>query len=176
MENTNENAKILEAIEEIENGIRTELSCGYDCDITEGDHPEQINIRGNHIALCKEGRAGIAKIIDSKPEIKDIKPHKGEKKADFLSRFMKETKAEYPDEKQRIAVAYSYWNRKDDSMPYLPTKENTVMLTGTPINDMSKEFSEDDYYLIENKMVSISFVKADLNDYETYNKYKDIKF
>lgn len=61
-----------QAIEEIENGIRNELSCGYDCDITDGDHPEQINIRGNHIALCKEGRAGIAKIIDSKPEDESI--------------------------------------------------------------------------------------------------------
>jgi hypothetical protein len=55
------------AISDIENGIRTDLSCGYDCDITEGDHPEQINIRGNHVALCEQGRAGIAKIVDSVP-------------------------------------------------------------------------------------------------------------
>lgn len=54
-----------ETIENIEQGIRTELSCGYDCDITDGPHPEQINIRGNHIALCEQGRAGIAKIVDS---------------------------------------------------------------------------------------------------------------
>ena len=53
-------------IEDIENGIRTELSCGYDCDITEEANPQQINIRGNHVALCEQGRAGIAKIIDSK--------------------------------------------------------------------------------------------------------------
>lgn len=53
------------AISEIESKERYELSCGYDCDITEGDNPEQINIRGNHVALCKEGRAGIAKIRDS---------------------------------------------------------------------------------------------------------------
>lgn len=58
-----------QTIEDIENGIRTELSCGYDCDVTEGENPEQINIRGNHVALCEQGRAGIAKIIDSK--IKD---------------------------------------------------------------------------------------------------------
>ena len=59
-----------DAISRIENGEMTELSCGYDCDITEGDNPEQINIRGNHVALCEQGRAGIAKIIDSK-KIKD---------------------------------------------------------------------------------------------------------
>ena len=56
-----------DTINDIENGIRTELSCGYNCDITSGDHPEQINIRGNHIALCEQGRAGNAKIIDSAP-------------------------------------------------------------------------------------------------------------
>lgn len=54
-----------DCIKDIENGVRTELSCGYDCDITEGDHPEQKNIRGNHVALCEVGRAGIAKIVDT---------------------------------------------------------------------------------------------------------------
>lgn len=54
-----------QCIADIENNIRTDLSCGYDCDITEGDHPEQINIRGNHVALCEQGRAGVAKIVDS---------------------------------------------------------------------------------------------------------------
>ena len=42
----------------------------------------------------------------------DIKPKKGEKKKEFLQRFMKETEKEYPDEKQRYAVANSYWERK----------------------------------------------------------------
>ena len=56
-----------EAIRLIESGEMEELSCGYDCDITDGPNPEQINIRGNHVALCEAGRAGIARIIDSKP-------------------------------------------------------------------------------------------------------------
>lgn len=47
-----------------------------------------------------------------KVKIKDINPRKGESKEDFISRFMKETKEEYPNYKQRLAVAYSYWNRK----------------------------------------------------------------
>ena len=54
-----------EAIKEIEEGTRTELSCGYDCDIEDDDNPRQTHIRGNHVALCEAGRAGIAKIIDS---------------------------------------------------------------------------------------------------------------
>lgn len=52
-------------IKEIENGEHTDLSCGYDCDIEDCDSPEQKHIRGNHIALCEQGRAGIAHIVDS---------------------------------------------------------------------------------------------------------------
>ena len=51
-------------IEEIENGEHTELSCGYDCDVSEQDLVQR-NIRGNHIALCEHGRAGIARIVDT---------------------------------------------------------------------------------------------------------------
>lgn len=59
-------------IEEIENGEHTDLSCGYDCDIIDETNPQQRNIRGNHVALCEQGRAGIARIVDSK-SIKDYK-------------------------------------------------------------------------------------------------------
>lgn len=55
-----------QTIEEIENGEHTDLSCGYDCDIDDSDSPEQKNIRGNHVALCQCGRAGNARIVDSK--------------------------------------------------------------------------------------------------------------
>lgn len=51
-------------IEEIENGEHTDLSCGYDCDVSEQDLVQR-NIRGNHIALCDHGRAGIARIVDT---------------------------------------------------------------------------------------------------------------
>ena len=54
-----------EAIKEIENG-KIYLSCGYDCDIIQKDDQwYQTNIRGNHIALCDNPRAGITQIIDS---------------------------------------------------------------------------------------------------------------
>ena len=57
-----------DAIDAIENGEHTDLSCGYDCDIKDDGHGSyyQNNIRGNHVALCKEGRAGNARIVDSK--------------------------------------------------------------------------------------------------------------
>ena len=54
-----------QTIEEIENGEHTDLSCGYDCDIIDEANPQQRNIRGNHVALCQQGRAGIARIVDS---------------------------------------------------------------------------------------------------------------
>lgn len=54
-----------DAVEAVESGEYKELSCGYDCDIDDDDDPQQRNIRGNHVALCKHGRAGIARIVDS---------------------------------------------------------------------------------------------------------------
>lgn len=54
-----------DAVEAVESGEYKELSCGYDCDINDDGEPCQRNIRGNHVALCKQGRAGIARIVDS---------------------------------------------------------------------------------------------------------------
>lgn len=54
-----------DAVEAVESGEYKELSCGYDCDIDDDCEPCQRNIRGNHVALCKQGRAGIARIVDS---------------------------------------------------------------------------------------------------------------
>lgn len=54
-----------DAVEAVESGEYKELSCGYDCDINDDCEPCQRNIRGNHVALCKQGRAGIARIVDS---------------------------------------------------------------------------------------------------------------
>lgn len=54
-----------EGIEKVENNELTNLSCGYDCDIDDTEHPHQFNIRGNHIALCELPRAGITHIQDS---------------------------------------------------------------------------------------------------------------
>lgn len=54
-----------DAVEAVESDEYKELSCGYDCDIDDDGEPCQRNIRGNHVALCKHGRAGIARIVDS---------------------------------------------------------------------------------------------------------------
>lgn len=62
-----------EAISAVESGELLDLSCGYDCDIEDSENPQQRNIRGNHVALCENGRAGIARIVDSIEDEKTFK-------------------------------------------------------------------------------------------------------
>lgn len=62
-----------EAISAVESGELLDLSCGYDCDIEDSANPQQRNIRGNHVALCENGRAGIARIVDSIEDEKTFK-------------------------------------------------------------------------------------------------------
>lgn len=47
-----------------------------------------------------------------------LKPKKDETKKDFISRFMKDenSKKEFPNVKQRIAVAYSQWKKINESI------------------------------------------------------------
>lgn len=55
-----------QAINDIEEGKHTNLSCGYDCDILgDDDSYFQHKIRGNHVALCECPRAGITKLQDA---------------------------------------------------------------------------------------------------------------
>lgn len=106
-----------EAIAEIESGEKTELSCGYDCDILgEGDNLYQANIRGNHIALCKAGRAGIARIQDSKIKdskysklLKDLSPEERLSKIDELIADEEEAIVGYKE-------AMKYANEADKSI------------------------------------------------------------
>ena len=82
-------------------------------------------------------------------DLNEVYPNKGEKKKDFISRFMSATKNEYPDEKQRYAVANSYWNRRNkkkvNEMLYDLTKEQqakakTIKLTKVERKDYPYEF------------------------------------
>jgi hypothetical protein len=74
-----------EAINAIEQGDHTDLSCGYDCDIKDDGNGNysQTNIRGNHLALCEQGRAGIAHIVDSKVEDAEYTYKLTKKKNDY---------------------------------------------------------------------------------------------
>ena len=65
-------------------------------------------------------------------KLKEVYPNKGESKKDFISRFMKITADEYPDTKQRYAVALSYWKRRDKNEAY-----NTQDVNGKDVIDTS---------------------------------------
>jgi len=77
-----------EVIAEIESGKKTELSCGYDCQIMQDDNGNyyQSKIRINHLALCEKGRAGNARIQDSinDTNVEDKKIMKGNGEVHFL--------------------------------------------------------------------------------------------
>ena len=77
------------------------------------------------INYCKEH--GIP--VEITESLNEVYPNKGESKKDFISRFMSATKNEYPDRKQRYAVALSYWDRKDkknESITESTTPEDAV--------------------------------------------------
>lgn len=114
-----------EAIEDITSGKIKELSCGYDCDIKMNDNGEyiQTNIRGNHLALCENGRAGIAMIRDSTKEsivevdayglskYYKISTKDGRNLSTTRSQFNKEDIGDEPDIEwgTRKGSAYIYW-------------------------------------------------------------------
>ena len=75
-------------ISEIKNNVKREISCGYRCafGITDSGYYQQIRIRGNHVAVVLDGRAGAAVTIkDSK--VKKERDTYSMKKP--LNRFMK---------------------------------------------------------------------------------------
>ena len=53
----------------------------------------------------------------------EVYPQKNESKSDFINRFMRVTAEEYPDVKQRYAVANSYWDKRSKNEAYLDPEE-----------------------------------------------------
>ena len=78
-------------IREIQDGKR-EISCGYTYDLIplKNGMFEQRSIRGNHIAVVDEGRAGHRVAIkDEKPKLTERGKTMAEKKGSFLGRLLK---------------------------------------------------------------------------------------
>ena len=84
--------KDLKLISDIENGIKKEVSCGYDCLWVETDGGfEQKEIRGNHVAVVPDGRAGgRVAIKDQKPKYKGGNKvlTKSQKKKNLMGRVL----------------------------------------------------------------------------------------
>ena len=125
-----------EAIDLIESGEMVELSCGYDCDITDGPNPEQVNIRGNHVALCEQGRAGIARIQDSKKAKKEwgIKPVKD------VSPSLTDLER-IDSEMGQIGV---YQANSDYELPDTPKKWATQLILHDLPNHISRQLTEEE--------------------------------
>ena len=97
-----------ELIKAIRNGKR-QISCGYECEYIEEDGKvNQSNIRGNHVAVVDEGRAGVkAAIMDS---INSNQPEKAErnkrmgKKSSILKLFGLAAAGKSEEELNRLAL------------------------------------------------------------------------
>lgn len=71
--------------------------------------------------------------------LNEVYPQKNETKSDFINRFMRVTAKEYPNVKQRYAVAYSYWNNRDKR------KLNESTGSSEIIDAVKNRFVIDDY-------------------------------
>ena len=97
-----------ELIKAVRNGKR-QISCGYECEYVEEDGKiYQTNIRGNHVAVVDEGRAGAkAAIMDS---INSNQPEKAErtrrmgKKSSILKLFGLAAAGKSEEELNRLAL------------------------------------------------------------------------
>lgn len=105
-------------------------------------------------------------------ELNEVYPNKGESKKDFISRFMSATKDEYPDKKQRYAVALSYWNRRNENL----TEEKIAYLPKEHLDAINNRYK--DYYKNYSiEKVAISDLLRDdpgLNDYNDLGSYHEI--
>ena len=55
--------------------------------------------------------------------LNEVYPQQNETKSDFINRFMRVTAKEYPNVKQRYAVANSYWDKHSKNEAYLDPEE-----------------------------------------------------
>lgn len=121
-----------ELIRAIQGGKR-EISCGYECSYTDnGDGTySQHDIRGNHIAVVTQGRAGKnVAILDSKKETEATRPERKEMKKNslFFKLFAKAAKDASPEELETLAADAAAALDEDPAgkePPAVPAKEET---------------------------------------------------
>lgn len=108
-------------VSEIQNNIKREVSCGYDCiwqKIGDGKY-EQKNIIGNHVAVVQNGRAGSKVAIhDSKPQqITGGKKYMGKITKNILAAMGLQVLAQAHDTKpEDIAEAMDAMNEEEEDM------------------------------------------------------------
>lgn len=140
-----------QTIQEIENGEHTDLSCGYDCDIADEANPCQRNIRGNHVALCECGRAGIARIVDSVDDVDKLQRLIAETLSARADAWRNDKQKELRQAKENIANAIGATQnvRRDINEFYTLPK----YVRHTAEKEASSELKQYDYLLnIQNKI------------------------
>lgn len=150
-------------VSEIQNKLKREVSCGYDCSwhkIGDGKY-EQKNIIGNHVAVVQNGRAGSKVAIhDSKPKKEQIL---GGKK--YMGKISKKVltamgfKAYVQDaEPEDIAKAMDAMNEEEEDKKEV--KDSEPEKNETKDNDRKEEVKDSDETIPEWAKILIEEVKA----------------
>lgn len=93
-------------ISEVKNGLKREISCGYECLLEEAGNGtyRQKQIRGNHVAVVPQGRAGPdVAIKDAAPAAKsERRPIMRDKKQGLFAMFGRAAKDATPEELDQL--------------------------------------------------------------------------
>lgn len=96
-------------INDVQNGVKREVSCGYTCQfVPDGANYKQTNIRGNHVAVVRNGRAGheIA-IKDEKHNTEKGVSKMANFKAELLKLFGLSAQGASPEELEKMTATAS---------------------------------------------------------------------
>jgi hypothetical protein len=145
--------------EAIERGVR-DLSCGYRYDLVELSDGTwaQVNIRGNHIAVVENGRAGTSKIMDSKDG--DMDGKKLDRLCTILEKLLpsqsQDAECNCGGKSQHSDACPCYGKEAKDDEPWEeaegsmqpegnPTEESSESMSGSESEDETAEEAEAQY-------------------------------
>lgn len=131
------------AIEAVENGTFKELSAGYTCklDMTGGIFDDQAydgvmrEIKGNHVALVPEGRAG------HDVKVADALPSKGGENVDVVDR-LKNLLIEIFTNKEAMKELMGEEIKNEEVTTVEPVAENEMPKDETPVEEIGEEIKE----------------------------------
>ncbi len=129
----------------IENNVKREISCGYNCKYEPyEDGYRQTDIRGNHVAIVDKGRAGSHVCIkDSQPERRTMMSKKTKILASMLKSYAKDASPE------ELAEAAELVGEKDECAPEVQKDEEAGLLA--KIKDMFTKGEAKDEDPVEEK-------------------------
>lgn len=141
-------------IEDITSGVKREVSCGYDTTYVEDEQGNlfQTNIRGNHLAIVENGRAGgTVKIQDSKSEVLKMAKRNSEK---ILKDFVKKVRDAQTSEEVEELI-------EDAAEDLVNSAQNTELPTNP--NAEVKSDPNTQPVTMENVMQAVKALEAKVN-------------